>query len=141
MEPEGEMTIKKGDLYFADLSPVVGSEQGGVRPVLVVQNDVGNKYSPTTIVAPFTTKKKTSLPTHVYINGAGLRKPSTVMLEQLRTVDGIRLMWKIGEITNTSDIANIDTGLYISLMMKLQQYQSSKQTNETQKQEHCIVAA
>lgn len=133
--------IRRNEIWMCDLGTGVGSEQCGIRPVLIVQNDDGNKYSPTTIVAPFTTKKKTSLPTHVYINGAGLRKPSTVMLEQLRTVDGIRLMWKIGEITNTSDIANIDTGLYISLMMKLQQYQSSKQTNETQKQEHCIVAA
>ena len=88
------MSIKKGDLYFADLSPVTGSEQGGVRPVLVVQNDVGNKYSPTIIVAAITSKKnKADLPTHVAIDadGNGLSKNSIILMEQLRTIDKRRL--------------------------------------------------
>ena len=80
------MSIKKGDLYFADLSPVTGSEQGGIRPVLVVQNDVGNKYSPTIIVAAVTSRRnKADLPTHVEIaaDGNGLSKNSVILLEQL----------------------------------------------------------
>ena len=88
------MGIKKGDLYFADLSPVTGSEQGGIRPVLVVQNDVGNKFSPTIIVAAITSRRnKADLPTHVEIeaDGNGLSKNSVVLLEQLRTIDKKRL--------------------------------------------------
>lgn len=95
------MIVKKGDIYFADLSPVVGSEQGGVRPVLVVQNDVGNKYSPTVIVAAVTSQiNKAKLPTHIEIeaNGHGLSKDSVVLLEQLRTIDKRRLREKIGRV-------------------------------------------
>ena len=94
------MTIKKGDLFFADLSPVVGSEQGGVRPVLVVQNDVGNKYSPTIIVAAVTSQKKAKLPTHVEISAEnnGLAKNSVVLMEQLRTIDKTRLKERIGTL-------------------------------------------
>ena len=95
------MIVKKGDIYFADLSPVIGSEQGGVRPVLVVQNDVGNKYSPTIIVAAVTSQiNKAKLPTHVEISakGHGLNKDSVVLLEQLRTIDKRRLKEKIGRV-------------------------------------------
>jgi len=88
------LIVKKGDLFFADLSPVIGSEQGGVRPVLVVQNDVGNKYSPTIIVAAVTSQTgKAKLPTHVQLSASqgGLSKDSVVLLEQVRTIDKQRL--------------------------------------------------
>jgi len=91
--------VKRGDIYYADLSPVIGSEQGGIRPVLVVQNDVGNKYSPTIIVAAITSQiNKAKLPTHVEINALeyGLTKDSVVLLEQVRTIDKRRLREKIG---------------------------------------------
>lgn len=91
--------IKRGDIFYADLSPVIGSEQGGVRPVLVVQNDIGNKYSPTIIVAAITSQiNKAKLPTHVEIPGSGygLTKDSVVLLEQVRTIDKKRLKEKIG---------------------------------------------
>jgi mRNA interferase MazF len=94
--------IKRGEIYYADLSPVVGSEQGGIRPVLVVQNDVGNKYSPTVIVAAITSQcGKTKLPTHIEINSSkcGLAKNSVVLLEQMRTLDKSRLQEKIGELS------------------------------------------
>ena len=93
------MQIKRGDIYYADLSPVVGSEQGGIRPVLVIQNDVGNKYSPTTIVSAITSQiNKAKLPIHVEINAVdyGLNKDSVVLLEQVRTIDKKRLREKIG---------------------------------------------
>ncbi|MBQ4528344.1 MAG: type II toxin-antitoxin system PemK/MazF family toxin [Clostridia bacterium] len=93
------MTVRRGDIFYADLSPVVGSEQGGVRPVLVVQNDVGNKYSPTVIVAAITSQiNKAKLPTHIEIPGAehGLSKDSVVLLEQIRTIDKRRLKEKTG---------------------------------------------
>ena len=93
--------IKRGELYYADLSPVVGSEQGGVRPVLVVQNDVGNKYSPTVIAAAITSKlDKAKLPTHidVYAEEFGLSKNSVVLLEQIRTLDKRRLREKMGHL-------------------------------------------
>lgn len=92
------MKVKRGDIFYADLSPVVGSEQGGVRPVVILQNDVGNKYSPTTIVAAITSQmNKTKLPTHVEISAdVGLPKNSVVLLEQIRTIDKRRLREKIG---------------------------------------------
>ncbi len=111
------MSIKKGDLYFADLSPVMGSEQGGVRPVLVVQNDIGNKFSPTIIVAAVTSKKnKADLPTHVEISadGNGLTKNSVILLEQLRTIDKIRLKERIGTIDKTR-LPEVNEALSISL--------------------------
>lgn len=95
------MTIKRGDIYYADLSPVVGSEQGGMRPVLIVQNDVGNKYSPTVIAAAITSKLgKTRLPTHidVYADKVGLAKDSVILLEQIRTIDKKRLGEKMGHL-------------------------------------------
>ena len=94
------MVVRRGDIFYADLSPVVGSEQGGVRPVLVVQNDVGNKYSPTVIVAAITSRiNKAKMPTHIEIKGEeyGLSKDSVVLLEQIRTIDKKRLKEKIGQ--------------------------------------------
>ncbi|MDO4745558.1 MAG: type II toxin-antitoxin system PemK/MazF family toxin [Bacillota bacterium] len=110
------MSIKKGDLYFADLSPVMGSEQGGVRPVLVVQNDVGNKFSPTIIVAAITSQNKASLPTHVNIeaDGTGLAKNSVILLEQLRTIDKRRLKERIGTIDKTR-LPEVNEALSVSL--------------------------
>ena len=118
------MSIKKGDLYFADLSPVMGSEQGGVRPVLVVQNDVGNKFSPTIIVAAVTSKRnKADLPTHVEIDAAenGLTKNSVVLLEQLRTIDKRRLKERIGTIDKTrlpevNEALSVSLGIYQNIM-------------------------
>ena len=99
------MTVKRGDIYYADLSPVVGSEQGGIRPVLIVQNDVGNRFSPTVIAAAITSQKyKTNLPTHIRVNadGCGLAKDSIVLLEQVRTIDKQRLRERMGELDNNS---------------------------------------
>ena len=92
--------IRRGDIYYADLSPVVGSEQGGVRPVLIVQNDIGNKYSPTVIAAAITSQTgKTRLPTHIdVLASAGLAKDSVILLEQIRTIDKRRLKEKMGHL-------------------------------------------
>ena len=95
------MQIKRGDIFYADLSPVVGSEQGGLRPVLIVQNDVGNRYSPTVIAAAITSKLgKARLPTHidVYADRVGLQRDSVVLLEQMRTIDKQRLKEKMGHL-------------------------------------------
>lgn len=111
--------MKRGDIYYADLSPVCGSEQGGVRPVLIIQNDMGNKYSPTTIVACLTTKctEKHKLPTHILLNkDCGLPKDSMALLEQIRTIDKCRLTNKVGEL-NEEDMHKIEHGLIISLGM------------------------
>ncbi|OJU15303.1 MAG: PemK family transcriptional regulator [Clostridiales bacterium 43-6] len=110
------MTIRRGDIFYADLSPVVGSEQGGVRPVLIVQNDVGNKYSPTVIAAAITSQRdKTKLPTHIKVNGTvcGLSKDSIVLLEQVRTIDKQRLKEKMGKLDETS-MSNINQALSVS---------------------------
>lgn len=94
-------TILRGDVWYADLSPVMGSEQGGVRPVVVIQNDIGNKHSPTTIVAPITSRiGKKQLPTHITFNGCGLAKDSVILMEQIRTIDKGRLKQKLGCLTN-----------------------------------------
>ena len=109
--------IKRGELYYADLSPVVGSEQGGVRPVLVVQNDVGNKYSPTVIAAAVTSKlTKAKLPTHIELDASlyGLSKNSVVLLEQIRTLDKRRLKERIGELP-FGTTRKVDGALLISL--------------------------
>ena len=111
------MTIKRGELYYADLSPVVGSEQGGIRPVLVVQNDVGNKYSPTVIAAAVTSKiNKAKLPTHIELpsNTYGLQKDSVILLEQIRTLDKRRLKERIGELSETT-MNRVDNAILISL--------------------------
>ena len=110
------MIVKRGDIFYADLSPVVGSEQGGVRPVLVVQNDVGNKYSPTVIVAAITSQiNKAKMPTHIELSGDeyGLSKDSVVLMEQIRTVDKKRLKEKIGHMDSEKTCA-IDEALRIS---------------------------
>ena len=109
--------VKRGDIFYADLSPVVGSEQGGIRPVIIIQNDIGNKYSPTIIVAAITSQiNKAKLPTHVEISSEeyGLNKDSVVLLEQIRTVDKKRLKEKIGHMTE-KDIQKVDEALLISL--------------------------
>ena len=105
------MSIKRGEIYYADLSPVVGSEQGGVRPVLIVQNDVGNKHSPTVIAAAITSQReKAKLPTHIELDSrnCGLAKDSVVILEQIRTIDKRRLKERMGEldVTSMNDINN-----------------------------------
>ncbi|MBQ6624542.1 MAG: type II toxin-antitoxin system PemK/MazF family toxin [Clostridia bacterium] len=108
--------IRRGDIYYADLSPVVGSEQGGVRPVLIVQNDVGNKFSPTVIAAAITSQKyKTNLPTHIQVNAneCGLAKDSIVLLEQVRTIDKKRLKERMGNLDET-DMDRIDRALSVS---------------------------
>ena len=95
------MIIKRGDIYYADLSPVVGSEQGGVRPVLIIQNDIGNKYSPTVIATAITSQiNKAKMPTHIELeaDSCGLSKDSVVLLEQIRTIDKKRLKEKIGHL-------------------------------------------
>ncbi len=110
------LIVKRGDVFYADLSPVVGSEQGGVRPVLVVQNDVGNKYSPTIIISAITSQiNKAKLPTHVEISASefGLNKDSVVLLEQIRTVDKRRLREKIGHF-NDELMEKVNEGLLIS---------------------------
>lgn len=110
------MTVKRGDIYYADLSPVVGSEQGGIRPVLIVQNDVGNRYSPTVIAAAITSQKdKSKLPTHIELHSqdCGLSKDSVVLLEQVRTIDKRRLKEKMGKLDTTS-MTQIDQALSIS---------------------------
>ena len=101
---EVSMNIKRGDIYYADLSPVVGSEQGGLRPVLIVQNDVGNRYSPTVIAAAITSRMgKTRLPTHIdiFAKEVGLAKDSVILLEQVRTLDKRRLREKMGHLEDS----------------------------------------
>lgn len=109
--------VKRGDLYYADLSPVVGSEQGGIRPVLIVQNNVGNKYSPTIIAAAVTSQlEKAKLPTHIMLEAGkyGLPKNSVVLLEQIRTLDKRRLKEKIGELP-LNMMTRVNEALLISL--------------------------
>ena len=114
---DGRMNIRRGDIYYADLSPVVGSEQGGVRPVLILQNDVGNRYSPTVIAAAITSRMgKTKLPTHIdiYADQVGLQKDSVVLLEQMRTIDKQRLGEKMGHLDNET-MAAVNNAITISL--------------------------
>jgi len=109
--------VKRGDIFYADLSPVIGSEQGGVRPVLVIQNDVGNKYSPTIIVAAITSQiNKARLPTHIEIIAPdfGLPKDSVVLLEQIRTIDKKRLREKLGRF-NEELMRTVDEAIKISV--------------------------
>ena len=108
--------IRRGDIFYADLSPVVGSEQGGIRPVLIVQNDVGNKYSPTVIAAAITSQRdKTKLPTHIRVDAgqSGLAKDSIVLLEQIRTIDKQRLKERMGRLDNGS-MNMVDHALSVS---------------------------
>ena len=111
------MIVQRGDIFYADLSPVIGSEQGGVRPVVVIQNNVGNKYSPTIIIAAITSQiNKAKLPTHIEIKGQeyGLPKDSVVLLEQIRTIDKKRLREKIGRF-DSKVMKPIDDALAISI--------------------------
>ena len=115
------MNILRGDLYYADLTPVIGSEQGGVRPVLMIQNDMGNRFSPTVIVAAVTNRQdKHPLPTHVPIspNYCGLKEHSVVLLEQLRTIDRVRLREYIGWLTE-QDMKQVDYTLRISISLSM----------------------
>ena len=110
------MVVKRGDIFYADLSPVIGSEQGGIRPVIIIQNDIGNKYSPTVIVAAITSQiNKAKLPTHVEISSEeyGLNRDSVVLLEQIRTLDKKRLKEKIGHMPD-ADMRKVDKSLLIS---------------------------
>lgn len=108
--------VQRGEIYYADLSPVVGSEQGGLRPVLILQNNVGNKYSPTVVVAAITTKiEKGKMPTHIEVGSEeGLEKNSVVLLEQLRTIDKQRLRDKVTQL-NKKMMEKVDNGLAISI--------------------------
>lgn len=111
------MVIRRGDVYYADLRPVIGSEQGGIRPVLIIQNDVGNKHSPTVICAAITSKmNKAKLPTHVELDAAACHmvKDSVILLEQLRTIDKKRLKDKVCHL-DASILEKIDEALKISL--------------------------
>ena len=113
--------INRGDIYFADLNPVIGSEQGGVRPVFIIQNNMGNRYSPTVIVAAMSGKvaEKTELPTHYKVRVyAGLQEESLVLLEQIRTIDKKRLQNYIGEL-NQADMEQIDRCLAVSLALTI----------------------
>lgn len=110
------MTVKRGDIYYADLSPVVGSEQGGIRPVLIIQNDIGNRYSPTVIAAAITSQQdKAKLPTHIKVNAddCGLARDSVVLLEQVRTIDKQRLKERMGSLDNGS-MDRVDRALSVS---------------------------
>ena len=114
---QNELLIRRGDIFFADLSPVVGSEQGGTRPVLILQNDIGNQYSPTTIVAAITSQiAKAKLPTHVEITNrqSGLEKDSVLLLEQIRTIDKSRLMEKV-TFLNDETMKKVNHAVEISL--------------------------
>ena len=110
------MNIKRGDIYYADLSPVIGSEQGGLRPVLIVQNDIGNRYSPTVIAAAITSRMtKSKLPTHIDLtaDNVGLVKDSVILLEQIRTIDKQRLKERMGRLDNGS-MNMVDRALSVS---------------------------
>lgn len=111
------MVVKRGDMFYADLSPVIGSEQGGVRPVLIIQNDRGNKYSPTVIAAAITSQTgKNKLPTHIEIDckNYGLKSDSVVLAEQIRTIDKSRLKEKIGHIDDGKIIEKINSAIGVS---------------------------
>lgn len=114
------LNVKRGDIFYADLSPVVGSEQGGIRPVIIIQNDIGNRYSPTVIVAAIASQiNKAKLPTHVEISSEeyGLNRDSVVLLEQIRTLDKKRLKEKIGHMTE-DDMKKVNKSLLISLNLQ-----------------------
>lgn len=114
-----QQIVKRGDIFYADLSPVVGSEQGGIRPVIVIQNNVGNKYSPTVIIAAITSQiNKAKRPTHVEISSEdyGLNKDSVVLLEQIRTLDKRRLKEKIGHMID-EDMKKVDTAILVSMAL------------------------
>ncbi|MBE6700876.1 MAG: type II toxin-antitoxin system PemK/MazF family toxin [Ruminococcaceae bacterium] len=111
------MTVRRGDIFYADLSPVIGSEQGGIRPVVIVQNDVGNKHSPTVIAAAITSRTdKTKLPTHIEVlaDRFGLAKDSVILLEQVRTIDKKRLKEKMGHLEDET-MEKVNNAISVSL--------------------------
>ena len=113
------MQVKRGDIYYADLSPVVGSEQGGIRPVLIIQNDVGNRYSPTVICAAITSRmNKAKLPTHIEIDSrrCQIMKDSVILLEQIRTIDKQRLKDMIGHLYKER-MRSVDEAIRVSLAL------------------------
>ena len=113
------MQVKRGDIYYADLSPVVGSEQGGIRPVLIIQNDVGNRYSPTVICAAITSRmNKAKLPTHIEIDSrrCQIMKDSVILLEQIRTIDKRRLKDMIGHL-DKERMRSVDEAIRVSLAL------------------------
>ena len=116
-----EKTIKRGDIYYAELNPVIGSEQGGTRPVLIISNDIGNRHSPTVIVAAITSRvhTKAKLPTHTAIRDfEGLNKDSIILLEQIRTIDKKRLQEYIGMLSE-SEMARVDKALAFSVSLNI----------------------
>lgn len=117
----GQQFVRRGEIYYADLTPVVGSEQGGVRPVLIVQNDIGNRYSSTTIVCILTSKlKKPFLPTHVYLGKRfGLTEDTIALVEQIRTIDKARLRERVGKIDDEEIMREIDKAIHISMGLNL----------------------
>lgn len=116
------MNVRRGDIYYADLSPVVGSEQGGVRPVLIVQNNIGNRFSPTVIAAAITSQRaKANLPTHIMLNAedTGLSRDSIVLLEQIRTIDKHRLKERMGRLDSQS-MQQVDQALTVSFGLDME---------------------
>ena len=126
-----ESTIHRGEIYYADLNPVVGSEQGGIRPVLILQNEVGNWFSPTVIVAAMTARGgKAHLPTHVPVGtDSGLRRPSLVLAEQVRTIDKSRLQKRVGMLPPEKQ-EQVDRALRISFALSPQREEESEWTQE-----------
>ena len=123
---EQKRIIRRGDILYADLSPVVGCEQGGIRPVLVIQNDIGNRYSPTVIVVAITSKSKKELPTHVELGCMeALQKNSVVLLEQIRTIDRIRLLEYIGSVSRLRMLL-IDQALLLSIGLSMDKTEQAK---------------
>ena len=124
--------IRRGDIFYADLSPVIGSEQGGLRPVLIVQNDVGNKYSPTVIAAAITSRMtKSKLPTHIDVFGekVGLAKDSVILLEQIRTIDKKRLKEKMGHLDD--DVMNeVNEAIVVSFGLTTRTYTDNIEVTE-----------
>ena len=119
-----DTSVKRGDIYYADLSPVVGSEQGGVRPVLIVQNDTGNRHSPTVIAAAITSQTgKARLPTHISVSplSCGLPKQSIILLEQVRTLDKKRLRERMGHVEEQV-MEKVDTAIAVSLGLPHDQF-------------------
>ena len=126
------MNVRRGDIYYADLSPVIGSEQGGLRPVLIVQNDVGNKYSPTVIAAAITSRMtKARLPTHIDVFGekVGLAKDSVILLEQIRTIDKARLKEKMGHL-DAQVMSMVNNAITISFGLEQGTYDTAPQSEQ-----------
>ncbi len=136
-------SIKRGDIFYADLSPVIGSEQGGLRPVLIIQNDVGNKYSPTVIAAAITSKTgKAKLPTHIdiYAEATGLIKDSVILLEQIRTLDKRRLKEKAGHLS-PAKMSEVDNAIAVSLNLAGVAHTSPLQTSAAQAPDRAELAS